>query len=104
MGKVGLTEYGKTFIEKNSSDLTEFEVEDDVEYELEQARDEEGDFRKNGKFEVNRTDIRDADIGMISMNDRQLIAKKVLVGVKNANVYLPSTPATLPSLNTNIID
>ena len=92
----------KLFYETNKSDLTEFEIEDDVEYELEQAIDEDGVFGENGKFKIKRTNILDSEIGMVSQTNQQLVTKKAHVGVRNENIYLPSTPVTLPDLDTNI--
>ena len=84
------------------SDRLDFEIEDDVEYELDQARDEEADFGPNGKFEIKKTQVPDADIGIVSTTDSKCVSKKAHVGIKNENVYLPATSVTLPEMDMNV--
>lgn len=98
------------FVKKNSaseletrkSDLLEFEIEDDVEYELDQCRDEIEDFGPNGKFEIKKTRIPDADIGIVSSTNQQFVKKKIQVGGKNQVAHIPFKPVTLPTMDMNV--
>ena len=88
--------------ETSKSDRLDFEIEDDVEYELDQARDEEVDFGPNGKFEIKKTQVPNADIGIVSTTDQKCVSKKAHVGVKNETVYLSATSVTLPEMQMNV--